>query len=35
MHVAEKIANLKEISVEEVANATTETAYNLFAKLKN
>ena len=35
MHVAEKIANLKEISVEEVANATTETAYNLFPRLKN
>ena len=35
MHVAEKIANLKEISLEEVANTTTETAYNLFAKLKN
>jgi TatD DNase family protein len=35
MHVAEKIADLREISVEEVANATTETAYNLFARLKN
>ena len=35
MHVAEKIANLKEISVEEVANATTETAYNLFSRLIN
>ena len=35
IHVAEKIANLKEISVEEVANATTETAYNLFARLIN
>ena len=33
MHVAEKIANLKEISLEEVANTTTETAYNLFTKL--
>ena len=35
IHVAEKIASLKEISVEEIANATTKTAYNLFAKLKN
>ena len=35
MHVAEKIAHLKEIGVEEVANATTKTAYNLFARLKN
>ena len=35
MHVAEKIANLKKISVEEVANATTESAYNLFVRLYN
>ena len=35
VHVAEKIAALKEISLEEVAEATTETAYNLFTKLTN
>ena len=33
MHVAEKIAMLKGISLEEVAKSTTETAYNLFTKL--
>ena len=33
VHVAEKIAELKEISLEEVAAATTETAHNLFTKL--
>ena len=33
VHVAEKIAELKEISLEEVAEVTTETAHNLFAKL--
>ena len=33
MHVAEKIAALKNISLEEVAEITTKTAYNLFTKL--
>jgi len=31
--VAEKIAELKEISLEEVAEATTQTAFHLFTKL--
>ena len=31
--ITEKIAELKEISLEEVANSTTETALNLFKKL--
>ena len=35
VHVAEKIAELKKISIEEVADATTETAYNLFTRLKS
>ena len=33
LYVAEKIAELKEISLNEVADTTTETAYNLFTKL--
>ena len=33
LHVAEKIAKLKEIDLEEVAESTTETAMNLFTKL--
>ena len=33
LHVAEKIAELKEISLEEVAESTTETAHHLFTKL--
>ena len=33
VHVAKKIAELKEISLNEVADTTTETAYNLFTKL--
>ena len=33
VHIAEKIAALKEISLNEVADTTTETAYNLFSKL--
>ena len=33
VHVAEKIAALKEISLNEVAECTTETAHNLFSKL--
>ena len=33
VHVAEKISELKEISMEEVAEGTTETAYNLFTRL--
>ena len=33
IHVAKKIAELKEISLNEVADTTTETAYNLFTKL--
>lgn len=33
LHVAEKIAELKEIYLEEVAESTTETAMNLFTKL--
>ena len=35
VHVAEKIAELKEISLEEVADSTTKTAYSLFKKLKS
>ena len=35
VHVAEKIAELKEISMEEVAEATTKTAYDLFTRLKS
>ncbi len=35
IHVAEKIAKLKEISLNEVAETTTDTAYNLFRRLKN
>ena len=35
VYVAEKIAELKKISIEEVADATTETAYNLFTRLKS
>ena len=35
LHVAEKIALLKEISLEEVAESTTKTAYSLFKKLEN
>ena len=35
VHVAEKIAELKKISIEEVADATTETAYNLFTRLSS
>ena len=35
LYVAEKIAELKKISIEEVADATTETAYNLFTRLKS
>ena len=33
IHVAEKIAALKKISLEEVAKITTKTAYKLFTKL--
>ncbi|MBC8256352.1 MAG: TatD family hydrolase [Candidatus Marinimicrobia bacterium] len=33
LHVAEKIAELKEISLEEVMESTTETALNLFNKI--
>ena len=33
LHVAEKIAELKEISLEEVAKSTTKTALQLFKKL--
>ena len=33
LHIAEKIAELKEISLEEVAETTTEVAHNLFTKL--
>ena len=33
LHVAEKIAELKEIGLDEVAVTTTETALNLFTKL--
>ena len=35
VHVAEKIAELKEISLDEVAEITTETAYSLFKKLED
>ena len=35
LHVAEKIANLKDISLEEVAESTTKTAYSLFKKLED
>ena len=35
LHVAEKIAQLKDISLEEVAESTTKTAYSLFKKLEN
>ena len=33
LHIAEKIAEIKEISLKEVADSTTETALNLFKKL--
>ena len=33
LHVAEKVAELKEISLEEVAESTTKTAHHLFTKL--
>ena len=35
LHVAEKIAQLKGISLEEVAESTTKAAYSLFKKLEN
>ena len=35
VHVAEKIAALKGISLETVAEGTTKTTYHLFTKLKN
>ena len=35
VHVAEKIAELKEISLEEVAKCTTNTALGLFKKLSS
>ena len=35
LHVAKKIANLKDISLEEVAESTTKTAYSLFKKLED
>ena len=35
VHVAEKIAKLKEIGLEEVAEATTRTAYHLFTRLNS
>ena len=35
LHVAEKIAQLKDISLAEVAESTTKTAYSLFKKLEN
>ena len=35
IHVAEKIAQLKDISLEEVAESTTKTDYSLFKKLEN
>ncbi len=34
IHVAEKIAELKEISVEEVAQASTDNFFNLFKKIQ-
>ncbi|WED99736.1 TatD family hydrolase [Taylorella equigenitalis] len=34
MHVAEKIAELKEISLDEVGDQTTKNFYNLFSKIK-
>ena len=33
--IAEKIADIKDIYVQEVANSTYETAHKLFAKLNN
>ena len=33
LHIAEKIAEIKEISLKEVADSTTETALNLFKKI--
>ena len=35
LHVAEKIAKLKDISLEEVAESTTKAAYSLFKKLED
>ena len=35
VHVAEKIAEVKAISLDETAKLTTETAYKLFTKLSN
>ena len=35
LHVAEKIAQLKDIDLEEVAESTTKTAYSLFKKLED
>ena len=35
LHVAEKIAELKDINLEEVAESTTKTAYSLFKKIEN
>ena len=35
LHVAEKIADLKDISLEEVAESTTKTAYSLFKGLED
>ena len=35
LHVAEKIAQLKDIKLEEVIDSTTKTAYSLFKKLED
>ena len=35
IHIAEKIAEIKNMDVEEIANITTKTAYNLFSKLSS
>ena len=35
LYVAERIAELKEVSIEEVAESTTERAYDLFKKLSD
>jgi TatD DNase family protein len=35
IHVVEKIAKLKEITMEKVAKSTTKTALNLFKKLNS
>ena len=35
LHIAEKIAEIKDVSLDEVAQSTTQTALQLFKKLKN